>query len=297
MFLDAAVRPELFDFLKQVEDQLRAGQRVIIDFSKTVELHPCGTIIFMAHLDGWLAEFPAKLSCTYPTDEIVEQLLQHVTVLSRLGLTSRKKIDHEQVKYWNYHCGKDTDAGTYRELTKSARDGIVHPSKELFADCLHEAVVNAVNHAYEFPSRENVAKDQQKWWMFSLLKDDQLFVSIYDRGVGIPDSLRRKPEWKDYLRIRRYKDARLIQAAISSNLTSTKLPHRGHGLPEMLEFSQNLGRGGFSVWSRNGGVAYNAELGTERRRKLPAPLPGTLVLWSIPFRKEHSHANDNDLSH
>lgn len=297
VFLDERERHRLFEFLAAVLRNLRAGARVTIDFSPTSELHPCGTIIFMAHLDEWLSDFPGRLACTYPTNDVVEQLFQHVSVLARLGLTSRKVVDHEHVKYWHYHDGTNTDAATYKQLTKSVRDGILHPAKELFADCLNEAVVNAVNHAYEPPLRRRIDKGQQKWWMFSLLRDEQLFVAIYDRGVGIPDSLRRKPEWIDFLRLRRYKDARLIQAAVDSTLTSTKLPHRGKGLPEMLEFSQQLRRGGLSIWSQKGGVSYNAEFGAQRRRKLPVPLPGTLVLWSIPFRKEQSHANDNDFSH
>jgi hypothetical protein len=297
IFLEEYGRHALFAFLDEVDETLRGGKRVVIDFSKTIELHPCGTIIFMARLDGWIEAFPGQLTCTYPTDEVVEQLLQHVEVLSRLGLSARKKVDHDQVRYWHHHSGTNTDSATYKELTKSVRDGIIHPNKELFADCLNEAVVNTVNHAYKFISNRKLPKTQQKWWMFSLLKDDQLFVAIYDRGIGIPDSLRRKPEWTEYLRMRQYKDARLIEAAVSSKLTSTRLPHRGKGLPEMLEFSQNLKAGGFSIWSRKGGVSYNPLLGVEHRRKLPVPLTGTLVLWSIPFQKEHKHANNDDLSY
>lgn len=294
-FLEENARVRLFNFLETVANSLQNGKRVVIDFCETIDLQPCGTIIFMAHLDEWVESYPAQITCTYPEDDVVEQLFQHVGVLFRLGLSPRKKVEDDRVRYWHYHSGTNTDSATYKELTKSIRDGIIHPAKELFADCLNEAVVNTVNHAYRFGASKMLAKAQQKWWMFSLLKDDQLFVAIYDRGVGIPDSLRRKPEWTQYLRLRQYKDARLIEAAIDSKLTSTKLPHRGKGLPEMLEFSQNLKAGGFSIWSKKGGVSYNAELGVGHRRRLPLSLPGTLVLWSIPFRKEHEHADNNDI--
>lgn len=289
-FLDDVPRESLFRFLALVKSHLEANVRVVIDFKRTEELHPCGTLIFMAHLDEWLYKYPGRLRGTYPKDPVSEELLQHVCVLSRLGLPSRRHIEHERVKYWHYHCGTNADSTSYKVLTKSVRDGIVHPAKELFADCLNEAVVNTVGHAYRFNVRHTPTKSLQKWWMFSLYKDEQLFVAIYDRGVGIPRSLKRKPELTDFLRLRNYNDARLIQAAIGSKLTSTKLPHRGKGLPEMLEFSQKLKHGGLSIWSQNGGLTYNADSGVENRHKLKRSLPGTLVLWSIPFRKEQENA-------
>lgn len=290
-FLQEETQLPLFEFLDVIKVKLSEGRRVLIDFRKTENMHPCGTLIFIAHLDVWLAKYPTRLSCTYPEDDRTEQLLQHIGVLSRLGLSSRKLIEHEHVKHWHYHTGSQVDSALYKDLTKSAREGIVHPDKELFADCLNEAVVNAVNHAYEHSAPGLPPKPLQKWWLLSLLKDDILFVAIYDLGVGIAASLRRKPNLAEYLKLRHYKDARLIEDAVSSKLTSTKMPHRGKGLPEMLEFSKNLKAGGLGIWSQKGGMAYNAEMGHLQRHGNPHSLQGTLVLWSIPFRKELENAN------
>jgi hypothetical protein len=282
-----------------VEKTLRANIRVVLDFKDTSLLYPCGTLIFISRLDVWLEKFPGQLTCTYPDDEAAEQLLQRTDVLAKLGLTPRRTIDHERVKYWYLHSGTNTDARTYKDLTKTIREGIVHPDKELFADCLNEAVVNTVNHAYEFPLKRLPPKSQQKWWMFSLYMDRQLFVAIYDQGVGIPDSLRRKPEFLDYFKFRQYNDAVLIQDAIGSKLSRTRLPHRGKGLPEMLEFSQNLASGGLSIWSAHGGITYDASAVSdamkEKRYRLSENLPGTLVMWSIPFREEQPNERTNDI--
>jgi len=297
-FLNVLTRRKLFSFLDLVKAALSANMRVVIDFKATRELHPCGTLIFLSHLDLWLDKYPGQLTCKYPVDPIAEELLQHVGVLAKLGLTSRKTISHERVKYWLFHCGTELDSTTYSDLTKSTRSGIVHPYKELFADCLNEAVANTIHHAYEYPFKNMPSRAQQKWWMLSLLKDDELFVAIYDAGIGIPGSLRRKPRFVEFFRRRHYNDARLIQAAVGSAWSSTELPHRGNGLPEMLEFSQNLEHGGLSIWSENGGLSYNPQVPDTRKREvrhhIDQRLPGTLVLWSIPFRKEQENANDID---
>lgn len=279
-------RRTLLKFFQTVEDALRNNCHVKIDFSDAKELHPCGTLVFLAKLDIWLHGYKERLSATYPEDDVTEQLLQHLDVLPRLGLAARKVISHERVCFWHLHCGLNVNAGDYQALTEAVISRIEHPSQALFADCLNEAVTNTVNHAYEFATKYTPPASQQKWWMLSQLRDGHLFVAIYDLGVGIPKSLRNKPEWLEFLKLRQYKDARIIQSAVTSERTSTKLPYRGKGLPEMLEFSSDLQAGGLSIWSGKGGLVYVAREGQEKRHKFDVRLPGTLVLWEIPFREE-----------
>lgn len=276
-------RSKFISFLDAVESALGSGGRPRLNFSKVSELQPCGTLVFRARLDTWLHAYPARITCTYPKNDIVEQLFQHIGILELLGLQSRKaEITHDHVRDWHYHCGSRMDASIYRELTLSIRDRIDHPERALFADCLNEAVYNTVNHAYEFEAPGLPAPDQRKWWMFSQVKDGRLFVAIYDFGVSIPASLLRRPEWRDYARLRS-RDGHLIEAAAASERTSTKLSHRGKGLPEMLEFSRKLRDGGLSIISRRGAFVFTAGSGHLQRRKYPVPLPGTLVLWEMPF--------------
>lgn len=295
-FLGIGDQKPLFDFLSLVKSKLVANFRVKINFDNTQEVHPCGTLIFLSHLDVWMQKYPRRITSNYPKDPLVEELLQHVSALAKLGLTARKAIAHEKVRHWHYHYAKNLNSATYSELTRATRDGIVHPAKELFADCLNEAVANTVGHAYEHPFKGMPHESQRKWWMLSLLKDEHLFVAIYDQGIGIPGSLKRKPTFVEYFRRRTYNDGLLIQAAIDSKLTRTRLPHRGKGLPEMLEFSEQLKEGGLSIWSGHGGLAYNAQRRNERCHQLKSRLPGTLVLWSIPFRKEQENAEHYDIN-
>jgi hypothetical protein len=278
-------RKHFHDFVLDIELALRAGQNVVIDFSKTKAMHACGTLTFLAHLDVWLHKYPLRISATYPKVDVVEQVLQHFGQLQRLGLAPRKEITHEHVRFWHFISGTAVTAATYRALTASVSGSIEHPQAALFADCLNEAVTNAVNHAYKFETPELPPEEMRKWWMFSEPREDKLCVAIYDIGVSIPRSLLRKPEWQDYA-LRGLKDSRLIGSAVTSDRTSTKLVHRGKGLPEMLEFSSELSKGGLSIWSRDGAWIYHAGDGRRQTVNLHSPLRGTLVLWEIPFRKE-----------
>ena len=237
------------------------------------------------------------ISCTYPTNEVVEQLFQKFDLFERLGISGRKSIDHDLVKYWSYLYGVDTDTKAFVELKEYTRSEIIHPKRELFADCLNEAIVNVQHHAYTYKDTGalfNQKIEQHKWWAFSYRGESLLYVVIYDLGMGIPTSLRRDPRRREYLRrIRQYKarsDRFLIADAIKSPLSATKLPYRGKGFPEMLEFSRGLENGSFSVWSGMGGAEYSHKEKRLVSHELEVRLPGTLVVWRLPFKMEE-HEN------
>lgn len=277
-------RGELLAFFAAVESALEHGATVRVDLSSATELYPCGTLMFMARLDAWVTQAPGRVLGTYPKDAVAGQLFQHIGVFDRIGLECRYEITHDRVRHWHFHSGHNVDASIYREMTVAIRDRIDHPERDLFADCLNEAVCNTVNHAYEFECEGMPPTEIRKWWMFSQVKDGSLFVAIYDFGVSIPRSLLRKPEWKDYVRLHK-RDAILIEAAAASPRTRTKLSHRGKGLPEMLEFSQKLAGGEFSILSRKGAFSYNSATKSQRRWKFTLGIQGTLVQWRIPFRE------------
>lgn len=277
-------RDILLGFFESVEARLSQSCFVRLDLRGVKELMPCGTLLFRARLDMWTTQNEGLLSASYPNDDVVEQLFQHIGVTDVLKLRPRKIVDHDHVKYWHYHCGSKMDASIYRELVLSLKGRIDHPERDLFADCLNEAVYNTVNHAYAFEAPGLPEAASRKWWMFSQVKSGRLFVAIYDSGVTIPASLLRRPEWRDYARLRN-RDGQLVEAAANSPRTSTKLAHRGKGLPEMLEFTRKLSRGGLTIASRRGVFAYDAAAQKPRRLKLSPALPGTLVLWELPFQE------------
>lgn len=284
-------RPEMLQFLRKVRLALGAGSRVVIGFDQTTDIHPCAMLVFMANVDVWMHKYPGMLTARKPADDVVEQLFQHFGLLQNLGVLSDKVAQHDKVKYWHYYSGEKVTAEKYRELMASIT-GRVHQSA-LFGGCLNEAVTNAVAHAYEFDQEGMPPSSMRKWWMFSQKRDGNLFVAIYDAGVSIPNSLMNKPEWRDYLRRWTGGDGRMIEVAVGSNRSRTKLPHRGKGLPEMLEFSKGLSSGGLAIMSRSGCFSYQASNGVERRWNYKHPLRGTLVLWTIPFVEDMT-GGEND---
>ncbi|MDO6384692.1 ATP-binding protein [Uliginosibacterium sp. 31-12] len=281
--IDEDNRRVLLHFLRMIEEQLLAKCRVKINFAETEELHPCGTLYFLAHIDRWRGLYGDKVSCNYPRDKVVEELFQHVGLLEQMQLSPRLTVSHERVKHWHFFKGSHATPQYWQQLMEGAIPDVDHPHRGMFGDCLNEAVTNVVQHAYEYPSGRRVRAPDSSWWMFSKPQDGKLFVVVCDLGIGIPAHLRDRPDLADYLAGRVWRDGKMIEAAVGSERSGTQLAHRGKGLPEMLDFCKNLSSGGLAIYSSKGSYRYSASDGVDRRGKFQRPIKGTLVMWDLPL--------------
>ena len=152
-------------------------------------------------------------------------------------------------------------------------------------ESMSEAVTNSIHHAYPH-------SDLKEWRMFAQLREGKLTVAICDQGVGIPSSLKNKPELKEWLesrinRIKRKHDTFLIRLAVESSRSQTRLPHRGKGLKDMLEFVKSGTVGGFLVLSAKGAFSYNVLTTGHAKRDYKTSIDGTIIEWQILLGEEH----------
>lgn len=276
-YADKKQRKVFGGFLDHVEHCLATGKSVALNFSETERLFPCGVLILMGMVDHWVDKFPNCLTANYPTDDLVEQMLQHVGVLQKLGLTPRKKISHDDVTRWHYFTGMNVDATTIEPFMEQVRSLVGEEAQMGLADCVNEAMTNVRHHAYN-------DETGGRWWIFATISEKRVFVAMHDRGASIPATLLAKPEIWDYLTGRVWRqgraDGKLISAA-SEGRTSTKLPYRGKGLPEMLQFTKQSANGELAIYSRRGFFKFSGRENMESIGKLAKPITGTLIVWML----------------
>lgn len=264
-------------FLEQVEKCLAVGKTVTLDFAKTTRLFPCGVLVVMGVVDHWIQTFPGKLHGTYPSDDLVEQMLQHVGVLQKLGLKPRKAISHDDVTRWHYFTGMNVDATAIEPFMTQVRRLVGEEAQMGLADCVNEAMTNVRHHAYN-------DETGGRWWIFATISERRVFVAMHDRGSSIPGTLLEKPEIWDYLTARVWRqgraDGKLIAAAAEGR-TSTKLPYRGKGLPEMLQFTKAAESGELAIYSRRGFFRFSGREQLESVGGLTKPITGTLIVWML----------------
>lgn len=265
-------------FVELVDETLSSGRGVLIDLEGVKTLYPCGLLLLMGQVRSWIERFPSRLTANYPTDNVVEQMLQSVGVLQRLGLQARVGlISHADVTQWRYFTGTQADAQEMAPFMQEVRELIGANEQSLLYDSVVEAITNVRQHAYDEGA-------STPWWMFATISQRRIVVAIYDRGASIPATLLEKPgvreQMQKWVAGRKKLDAWLIQAAIKGR-SSTKLSYRGKGLPEMLE-STALVRGSvLGIFSREGVFGYERTPDKTTCQRLDVPIIGTLILWQL----------------
>ncbi len=206
--------------------------------------------------------------------------MQHIKLLERMGRTPRQDITAENVRHWHIVKGFTGNASGFTALMEEYQNRFDRPFRMGLYGCLSEAVTNTIQHAY--PDREADDTAPRPWWMFAQRVEDELTIAICDLGIGIAESLKRKPEFKDILLHWRPKsrDKKLIEAA-TGRRSSTKLPYRGRGLPEMLNFVCTSRIGGMIIHSNRGTYGYDVGTHSDRALNMDPAFPGTLILWTL----------------
>lgn len=206
-----------------------------------------------------------------------------------MGLAPRKTITADNVKHWHYVTGHSADTSGFRDLMQTYQHTLDTPIRMGLYDSMTEAVTNCIHHAYDDENHLLNAQSEKKWWMFAEHRNDKLTVVICDLGIGIAGSLKQKPEFSDIMRkwiSYRRVDKRLLGSAVGSSRTRTRLPHRGKGLPEMLEFVRGSTNGGLLIHCNHAGFGFDAANHIEALTFFPQPLYGTLVQWGLPLDVE-----------
>lgn len=77
------------------------------------------------------------------------------------------------------------------------------------------------------------------------------------------------------------RDTSLIEIAVESNRSKTKLSHRGKGLKDMLDLVKNGTVGGFRIFSNKGAFDYNTSNKKEFGKDFKTAINGTIIQWQI----------------
>ncbi|UYP84239.1 hypothetical protein jpw_08695 [Pseudomonas asiatica] len=288
-------RVGLLNAIRKIKDGIHNPEKskVIIDFSKVTSLHPCGTLLLVAEIERLLqvASNAIKLSATYPTDIVVEQMFQHINLLERLGLEPRiDKINESNVIAWLYATGHEGDLDSIAEkLPRILTEGSNMDLRIALLSGMAEAVANSSEHAYKKTNTPTLVENAPlKWWLFARQFGDDVAFVICDLGRGIPGTL--EANWRDelssFLKSRqgiKRKDHKMIELAFTVGKTSTQKKNRGKGLKDILKVVQEQKVGALSIYSNRGVYALDNATGSLTSIDEKSSIHGTIVQWKIPI--------------
>lgn len=268
-----------------------------IDFRCLEHLSPCAGLMLAAELDR-IQQYTGKQLQPVAFEDWNKYIANQLLDLGLFELLNLQKPNLVGTQNNNSECIFIKYASNVDVLGETCAQLIDHLSEiagEIDAqtfiyDGLVEAIKNVKHHAYQENSWCGV--EDGTWWMCGAYYPSlqQLTVSVYDLGVGIPQTLPRSKLWeviRELLsKFGSIDDGKMISAAMEAGRTRTSQAGRGKGLPIMMRLTDQKS-GYLRIVSGHGEAIYkgnNTKILTQNHK---LPLTGTLIEWRIgPERDE-----------
>lgn len=168
-----------------------------------------------------------------------------------------------------------------------------------YGDAVSETINNVNRHAY--PNETD--SEKKLWWVLCEVIDKNLYLAIYDSGVGIPKTVVEKTWFTGSLKQTAPKlfgklaalqpdidktwilphiyDSVLIHLSMQGDITGTGLDKHGQGSKSIKKLVSECSHGKLWVYSNGGIYIFRKEDSTPLHHNLPSNFPGTLIQWNI----------------
>lgn len=229
----------------------------------------------------------------------VRGLLHQLGFYSLVSAASSSNPDEpdldEDLSFVPFKVGSKVAPVVARELhTALTQAAGQEPEKAYVIASLVETTKNVRHHAYEGANRPDRPPAVGLWWAAGSYepRTRMLQFAVYDQGVGIPETLPRRPFYQSVLRFcpPERTDADLIAGALRLGRTryrskrglSTAVDEsaRGSGLWSLCEFIPRGGGSSVEITSGHGKVRYAGGRAVEKTH-FKNPFCGTLILWNL----------------
>jgi hypothetical protein len=296
-------RQKLYTFLRQLAE-VPSSCKVLIDFSKVSEVKVSAVLVLYAHLEIMLqGQAGRRVFWKKPADVLIEEGLSQLGIWALLGEGYRSVSGTIRICSVSSEENQSDERKPLRDAITYAKDSIaLHQRPNLTEDvddvvfgAISESFTNVWQHAYaeDLGLKYRTLSDMpsvKKWWIALRHIDGQLFMAVYDVGVGIPYSTRKKA-W--YTSLKRdvvevltgvSADNQDIITALEYGNSRYKTQGRGNGLPAMKKFVEINPDGVLRIMSGKGMYIYRSQADKSSSDDLEFSFPGTLVQWNVALK-------------
>jgi hypothetical protein len=297
-----AGRRAVYSLLRQVLE-VPANSKVLLDLSEVREFKISAILILYAHLEVLIgSKLAARIIWKKPREAAVESKLAELGFWTLLGEEYNSSVGSIRICSVSYEQ-KETDqkkplrdAIIYaRNAIESHRSNSSEEAGEIAFGAISESFGNVWQHAYaqdlkkNYPTLHNLPL-VKKWWIALEEIDKQLFMVVYDIGVGIPASTKSK-SWYSALKSslsffsNLNSDCQDIRTALSYGGSRFKEQGRGNGLPTIKKLVDTNPDGWLHIMSGSGMYIYKSQSDEEQWVNLNTLFPGTMIQWNIALEQ------------
>ena len=279
-------------YVDEFADQHKT-KRCTLDFRELEKLQAASALVLMAEIDMWHIKSKKKLIAhTHNWSADIHKFMKELGFFDLVEPLETKKLkeafDQQKITYLQVVRGERSDGKVAKELREKAEStfnvGLGTKKINRLYAALTESFMNAHQHAYE--------DEPAYWWLVAAYNKQErlLTVAVYDRGLGIPNTIRKKlgeniQKLFPIVNI----DSKLISEAVESSFydedntrTRMKKTYHGRGLKQIAELAAEGGE--LKIASLRGYCSFGVDkdkLTPKYQGDLGAKLQGTLIEWTI----------------
>ncbi|HHQ6537151.1 TPA: hypothetical protein ACSTJY_002515 [Serratia fonticola] len=284
--------------ITDIRDEIGRGNRVIINFRNTESLKACAMVVLYAHIDSFqrMTEDKSIITVTPCSNSRANKMFARCGIWGLTGFQKYSHIDVVGLPVVSSVAGASKDPQVNQEARTTIKQVLNFIKEKIYggnisameAQNLYAAVTESISnvglHAY---SSEKQYKDfigiaGKRWWIFTRLIEEQMFILIYDMGEGIPLTLVKKDIFSIIFQMFKPEtDADKIHAAVQYGETRMKSDKHGKGLPDIKRFVLGNPLGELHIFSGMGRYSYYSSSKEEEKLDYKFSVGGTLIQWNI----------------
>lgn len=320
-FEEASCRAETLKFFEKIlrKPDPDAGIRIMVDMRKCERIDLTAGVWLIATVEIASKRFPGCINGLNPENREARAILDALRFHQTLKFLEPPDVEkgHELMRgileIETRSGGVNESAGVKMPAAGAAISEILPDSSDQRATArlrdeihraINEALLNVSQHAYGSHNQDAAHSDtdesEHRWWAVGIVHkiDKTLDLFVVDRGVGIPETLRRNVREfaADFFAGKTLSHGDRIRAAMEFGRSSVSQgENRGKGMPQMLDLLERFPNSMLLVESLRGIYVADydgAELTQDHSDNKDA-LPGTLVWWHLDFGSE-SNENANE---
>jgi len=281
---------EVVEFIRRLNKKGVSGQRMTIDFSKTVFMSALGTVYVYSEISKIQTAYQravVRIRTETVSSIQVAHTLQESGLLQLCGSSAgprgdflpivQGKGDDRLSEITKYVLSTALSHGQLGDADRDHAELLVHKA-------ISEAMLNVQYHAYPQDKEYNF------WWVTAAIFENELHIALCDRGVGIPKTLLKKAWFKKFAQTFELgvDDAKMIkEAMIYTRSSRKKRAGAGWGSRDIQRLVLDHGRGRLTIISGAGHYHLQTQDNKphETTRKIRYDVAGTLIQWRIPLQQ------------
>jgi anti-sigma regulatory factor (Ser/Thr protein kinase) len=305
-------RSDLYTLLRQI-NEIPERSKMVIDFRSLSKFKISAVLVLFAHLEILIESRPrTRILWHPPQDSITNEKLASLGFWEMMGGDYKAEMDSIKICSVSHQQKENDDKRPLKEAIRYAEKAIasygVEDSNGETDQALFAAVSESFSNVWQHAYTENINKKHstlcvalkaQKWWIALQHLDGQLFIAVYDVGVGIPASTRKK-EWYTSLAGEILSvlgglspDSRDIQTALEYGSSRFNVQGRGNGLPAVKRFVEINPNGQLQIMSGKSLYIFRSKDNFTKWTDLVDCFPGTLIQWNIALGDANGEVDED----